>query len=327
MIEDIPVPIPQKPKRFLDQVREFIRLEGKSYATEVTYLQWIKRYILFHNKQHPKDLGGQHIEQYLNYLCVQCNVSKSTQATALNAIMYLYNKFLKKNIDKIKFKPAVKKVRIPSVFSHDEAMDVIETLNAPYSLLAKLMYGSGLRISEAVRLRVKDIDFKMNYICVRDGKGNKDRTTLLPKTAVNELKKQISIVEKLLLLDKEKGIGPVYMPNQLEKKYPSAGRSIAWQYVFPSEKTSLDPRANVERRHHIYRATVQKNVKHAINRCNINKQVSCHSFRHAFATRLLENKYDLRQIQKLMGHADISTTEVYLHVVEQLGTVVASPID
>lgn len=327
MIEDIPISLPEKPVRFMDQLRTLIRAQGKSYATERTYTYWVKKFIVFNNYQHPEKLGKTEIESYLNYLCVQRDASSSTQATALNAIMYLYNQFLNKPIENLTFRYAKKAARIPTVFSHKEAISVIDQLPHPYSLIARLMYGSGLRVSEAVRLRVKDVDFEQGYLMIRDTKGNKDRSTLLPKSVINDMKQQVVIVEKLLALDQALQTGPVYMPNRLENKFPSAGRTLGWQYLFPSTRTSTDPRTKVERRHHIYRATVQKNVSRAIKAAGIHKHASCHTFRHSFATRLLEAKYDLRQIQKLMGHSDISTTEIYLHVIEALGDSVKSPID
>ncbi len=326
-MDDVKIPLPAKPTKFLEQLREFIRADGKSYATENTYIYWVKQYILFHNKQHPLHLTTKDLEYYLTHLNVQCNAAANTQKTALNAIIFMYNRFLNKPIGELKFKYAKKPKRTPTVFSHQEAINVINRLAPPYKLMAQLMYGSGLRISELVSLRVKDIDFEMGYIVVRNGKGAKDRTTLLPSSVMEKLKKQIIIVDKLLALDTEKGISPVYLPHMLGKKYPNAGHSLAWQYLFPSHTTSIDPRSNDERRHHIYRATVQAKVKQAIKESNIQKQASCHTFRHSFATRLLENKYDLKQIQTLMGHSDIRTTEIYLHVLDDLGLKVKSPID
>ena len=326
-MDDIKVPIPHKPSRFLDQLREHIRADGKAYATEITYINWVKQYILYHDKKHPKELESRHIEEYLTYLNVQGGASANTQKTALNALIYLYNRFLNQPVQQLNFRYSRKPTRIPTVFTHDEAIEVISCLEVDFQLMGKLMYGCGLRISEVVRLRVKDIDFNMRYIIIRDGKGSKDRTTLLPKSIIDSLKKQIFVVEKLLELDNAKGVGPVYLPNMLGKKYPRAGHSIDWQYLFPSHNTSADPRSNIVRRHHIHRGTIQRQVKIAINAAKIRKHASCHTFRHSFATRLLQNKYDLRQIQTLMGHSDIRTTEIYLHVIEELGDHVKSPID
>lgn len=326
-MEGIKVPIPAQPQKFLDQFRAFIRLDGKSYATENTYVHWVRQYILYHHKKHPSVLGVDELKAYLSHLALKQNTSPNTQKTALNALMFMYNRFLNLPIENLDFNYAKKPVRTPVVFTHPEAMAVIKNMQMPYQLMAKLMYGSGLRISDVLRLRVKDIDFGMGYIVVRDGKGSKDRTTLLPKSTISDLKNQIKIVKKLLDTDIANGVGPVYMPFQLDKKYPQAGHSLAWQFVFPSENVSQDPRVNVMRRHHLYSTTLQTHVKRAIKAARINKLASCHTFRHSFATRLLQSKYDLKQIQTLMGHSDIRTTEIYLHVLDELGDKVKSPLD
>ena len=326
-MDNVKIPLPATPIKFIDQLRAFIRLDGKSYATENTYVYWVRQFILHHNKQHPNDLDKEAITTYLSHLSLRCNASPNTQKTALNALMFLYNRFLKKPIEQLDFKYARKPVRTPTVFTHDEAMGVINTMSMPYKLMAQLMYGGGLRISEVLRLRVKDVDFSMGYIVIRDGKGFKDRTTLLPKSIVVDLQNQVEIVEKLLALDKVRGIAGVYMPNLLEKKYPEASHSLGWQFLFPSTDISKDPRAGVMRRHHIYPTTLQTHVKQAIKKSRIHKHASCHTFRHSFATRLLQAKYDLKQIQTLMGHTDIRTTEIYLHVLDDLGDKVKSPLD
>lgn len=326
-MEDVRIPLPPSPTKFLDQLRVFIRTDGKSYSTENTYVYWVKQFILFNNKVHPKDLGNQEVEAFLTHLSVAKDASPNTQKLALNALMFLYNRFLNSPIEQLNFKYAKKQVRTPTVFTHEEAMSVIDCMVMPYKLLAQLMYGGGLRVSEALRLRVKDVDFAMGYIVIRDGKGFKDRTTLLPKSIIPDLKKQICMVQNLLEFDKASGIAGVYMPNMLEKKYPSAGHSLGWQFLFPSNELSNDPRSNVIRRHHIYPTTIQSHVKQAIKKVRIHKQASCHTFRHSFATRLLQAKYDLKQIQTLMGHTDIRTTEIYLHVLDELGDRVKSPLD
>ncbi len=326
-MENVKIPLPQKPTKFLDQFRTFIRLDGKSYATENTYVYWVHQYILFHQKQHPAKLGAEHVTAYLSHLAIRLNTAPNTQKTALNAIMFLYNRFLNRPIEKLEYRYAKKATRTPTVFSHDEATAVIDCLVMPYKLMAQLMYGAGLRISDTLRLRVKDIDFNMGYIIVRDGKGSKDRTTLLPKSLIADLKNQVIVVSKLLEFDKSRNVGPVYLPHSLEQKYPYAGHALEWQYLFPSETLSKDPRVNVIRRHHIYSGTLQSHVKDAIRESRIHKQASCHTFRHSFATRLLQAKYDLKQIQTLMGHSDIRTTEIYLHVLDELGDKVKSPID
>ena len=272
-------------------------------------------------------MGGLQVAAYLSHLAIAGNASPNTRKTALNAIMFLYNRFLKQPIEKLDFNYAKKPQRIPTVFTHEEAIAVIDCLVMPYKLMAQLMYGCGLRISEALRLRVKDVDFGMGYIVVRDGKGAKDRTTLLPKSLITDLKNQVLLVSKLLAFDKARDVGPVYLPNALERKYPSAGHELAWQYMFPSDNISKDPRVNVMRRHHLYSGTLQSHVKDALKEARIFKQASCHTFRHSFATRLLQAKYDLKQIQTLLGHTDIRTTEIYLHVLDELGDKVVSPLD
>ncbi len=326
-MEGVKVPVPAQPQKFFDQFRAFIRLDGKSYATENTYVHWVRQYILFHRKRHPNSMGKDEVTSFLSHLSLTQNAAPNTQKTALNALMFLYNRFLQQPIETLDFHYAKKPTRTPVVFTHQEAMAVIRQMGMPYQLMAKLMYGSGLRISEVLRLRVKDVDFGMGYIVVRDGKGFKDRTTLLPESVISELQQQITKVETLLKEDSKNGVGPVYLPHLLEKKYPNAGRSLAWQFVFPSDSISQDPRANVKRRHHIFTTSLQTHVKKAIKSSRINKQASCHTFRHSFATRLLQAKYDLKQIQTLMGHSDIRTTEIYLHVLEDLGDKVKSPLD
>lgn len=326
-MDDIRTPLPVSPTKFLDQVRKFIRIDGKSYSTENVYVYWIKQFILFHNKVHPRDMGKSEVTAYLTHLSATRDASANTQKLALNALMFLYNRFLQQPIEKLEFKYARKANRTPTVFTHEEALNIISKMVMPYKLMAQLMYGGGLRVNEVLRLRVKDVDFSMGYIVIRDGKGFKDRTTLLPKSIIPDLQQQVKIVENLLAFDKSNGANGVYMPNLLEKKYPSAGHSLGWQFLFPSQDLSKDPRSDAIRRHHIYPTTIQSHVKKAIQKAHIHKHASCHTFRHSFATRLLQAKYDLKQIQTLMGHTDIRTTEIYLHVLDDLGGKVKSPID
>jgi len=326
-MDDIRIPLPAPPIKFLDQLRTFIRIDGKSYATENTYVYWVKQFILYNHKTHPEELGPVEITAFLTHIAISRNASPNTQKLALNALMFLYNRFLSKPVGELNFKYAKKPARVPTVFTHEEAMSIINNMTQPYKLMAQLMYGGGLRVSEVLRLRVKDVDFSMGYIIIRDGKGHKDRTALLPKSIIDDLKNQVAIVQSLLAFDKARGIGGVYLPHLLEKKYPSAGHSLSWQFLFPSPEISKDPRSNVIRRHHLYQTTVQVHVKNAIKKANIHKHASCHTFRHSFATRLLQAKYDLKQIQTLMGHTDIRTTEIYLHVLDELGDRVKSPLD
>lgn len=326
-MEDIPIPLPNNPVRFIDKFRTFIRLDGKAYATEQTYVHWVELFIEHSRKVRPSELNTDDVSNFLTYLAIELNAAANTQKTAFNALMFLFNRFLKRPIENLEFRYARKPRRTPTVLSHDEAMRVIELMSDPYKLMTQLMYGAGLRVSEVLRLRVKDVDFGMGYILVRDGKGSKDRTTLLPRRLIEPLRHQVDIVEKLLALDTARGVDGVYMPNRLAQKYPNADRTLTWQYLFPSSELSKDPRTGLTRRHHVFQTSIQTHVKHAVKKARILKQVSCHTFRHSFATRLLQAKNDLKQIQTLMGHTDIRTTEIYLHVLDELGDKVKSPLD
>lgn len=327
VMEDIPTYVNPNGTSFIQRLRLFIRSQNKTWATEKTYVLWIKRFIYFHNKRHPKDMGDFEVNAFLNHLSVNKNCSPATQAIALNALSFLYNQFLQKKLGQLDFKPAKRQTKIPVVFTHEEAHTVIRQLKYPYSLMVRLLYGTGLRVNECLSLRIKDIDFGMNQILVMQGKGNKQRFTILPSSLVPELKEQIQKVSAIHKQDLIDGYGEVYMPNALAKKYPSAAKSLGWQYVFPSSKISTDPQSGVQRRHHIHARSVQKAVRDAIRACGINKMASCHTFRHSFATRLLESGYDLRTIQDLLGHSDVETTEIYTHVVRKGGRGVISPID
>jgi len=309
-MDDVRSPLPEQPTRFLDQLRFLIRAQNKAYKTEKTYVHWVKRFILFHDKKHPKDMGAREIEQFLEDLAVRRNASVSTQKTALNAIMFVYNQLLGDDIQNLSFQYSKVPRNIPVVFSHNEAKCVINLLPEPYKLKADLMYGAGLRVSECCRLRVHDIDFEMNSIIVRKSKGNKDRVTLLPEKTIQRLKKQIMWVEAIHHQDITNGFGSVYLPHALATKYPDAAKEMGWQYLFPARQLSDDPRTQIRRRHHILERSVQKTVKQAITKSAVNKKSGCHTFRHSFATRLLENGYDIRTIQQLLGHADVKTTEI-----------------
>lgn len=327
VMDDVPPAIPQKPVKLLDQVRQFIRRQNKSWATERTYIYWIKRYIYFHNKQHPKDLGGMHIELFLTQLAVHGQASPSTQATALNALVYLYKQFFQREIGELDFRRAKPKQKIPVVFEAAEARRVIKLLAGDQYLMASMMYGAGLRVSECLRLRIKDIDFAMQQIIVREGKGKKDRVTLLPASLIDRLQEQCLFVSSLHKKDLSDGFGEVYLPYALSKKYPSAAHSIEWQFLFPSSNRSVDPRDGKTKRHHRHQRYIQKAVKAAIDAAGIHKHANCHTFRHSFATRLLEKGYDIRTIQQLLGHSDVATTEIYTHVIRRGGLGVISPVD
>lgn len=319
--------LPDRPVKFIDRLRAFIRARNLAYKTEKTYIQWVIRFIHFHDKRHPETMGEIEVQNFLNYLVVQQNVAVNTQKTALNALIFLYKRFLKKETFVLQIKYAKRHRRVPVVFSHKEADSVIDNLSGVYQLAAKIMYGSGLRISECLKLRVMDIDFPMSVIIVRGGKGDKDRRTLLPQSLINPLKKQLAYVKNLHEFDIANGNGAVYLPHALARKYPHAERQLKWKYIFPASKIAVDPRTGIHRRHHIMDSTVQRQVKTALRKTDIQKLAGPHTFRHSFATRLLENGYDIRTIQELLGHSDVQTTEIYTHVINRGGRGVVSPID
>jgi integron integrase len=326
-MDDVRGNLPNRPVRFLDQFREFIRARNLAYKTEKTYCLWVKRFIRYHRMKHPSEMGAGHVEQYLHHLAVVEKVSVGTQKVALNALAFLYNQFFNTPLGQIKITKARQSRRIPVVFSHKEATSIIESLSSPWQLIAKIMYGSGLRTSEAIGLRVKDIDFDQQVIVVRFGKGGKDRRTILPESCIERLHEQIVTVRRDHKVDLTNDVGEVYMPESLSRKYPSAAKSLAWQYLFPSSRLARDPRSGVTRRHHVYDRSLQRNVKQAIERCGIAKHANCHTFRHSFATRLLEQGNDIRTVQELLGHASVETTEIYTHVLNKGVLGVKSPMD
>lgn len=326
-MEDIPVPIPAGSNRFMDELRADIRARGYAYPTERTYLHWIKRYILFSNRRHPRDMGKADIEAFLNHLAVVATVSPSTQRTALNALMYLYTKYLGRDAESLSFSYAKPTRRLPTVLTHEESKEILGHMSGTPKLMVELLYGSGLRLQECLNLRIKDIDFALNTITVRQGKGDKDRTTLLPSTVKERLQAQVDKVLALHKQDVADGYGEVYMPHALERKYPSAARSPGWQYLFPSTRVGPDPRSGVIRRHHIHHTSLRRHIKAAVVKTAIHKPVKTHTFRHSFATRLLEKGYDIRTIQTLLGHEDVTTTEIYTHVLNRGAMGVISPVD
>ena len=327
LMDDVPVSLPAGSIKFMHQLRLFMRSQNKAWATEKTYVHWIKRFIHFHADQHPDGLDAVHVERYLSHLAVQRHVSPSTQATALNAIVFMYKQFLQRDLGELDFQHSRRHSNIPVVFSEDECQRLISYLKGNHRLMAGLMYGSGLRVSECLRLRVKDIDFERNEIIVREGKGNKSRRTVLPSSLKVELSEQQRRVESLHKQDIQDGYGEVYMPYALARKYPSAASSLAWQFLFPSSRIAKDPRSGQWRRHHVHASAIQKAVKRGLNQANIHKLANCHTFRHSFATHLLESGSDIRTIQSLLGHADVATTEIYTHVLNKGGLGVQSPVD
>lgn len=320
-------PESSKPK-LLDQVRAVIRLRGMSYRTEQTYCEWIKRFILFHNKRHPSEMGVEEIRAFLTHLVVEQNVAGSTQNQALHSILFLYKQVLNIELPFIGGLPVAKKQpRLPVVFTREEVHTILAQLSGEKWLMASLLYGSGLRLSECLRLRVKDIDFDKNIITVREGKGGKDRVTMLPLPMKEPLCEHLINVKQKHEADLAAGFGNVAIPFALSRKYPTAATEWKWQYVFPAPHRSRDPRNGEMRRHHLDPSVLQKAVKEAIQQTKIPKHGSCHTFRHSFATHLLEAGYDIRTVQELLGHADVKTTMVYTHVLNRGGLAVRSPLE
>jgi len=318
----------KRPKKLLDQVRETIRLKHYSIRTEEAYVRWIKRYILYHDKRHPKDMGTPEIEAFLTHLAVDQKVAASTQNQALNAILFLYREVLEQDLTgRINAIRAKRPKRLPTVLSREEAHRVLNAMSGTPQLIAKLLYGSGLRLMEAIRLRVKDLDFAQHQIIVRDGKGEKDRVTVLPDSLITPLQEHLQRVKLIHQRDLAKGYGSVYLPYALARKYPNADREWIWQYVFPATTLSKDPRTGIMRRHHVSESSVQKAIRKAARLAGINKRVTPHTLRHSFATHLLEAGYDIRTVQELLGHKDVRTTMIYTHVLNRGPMAVRSPLD
>jgi integron integrase len=317
-----------EPRKLLDQVRDVIRIKHYSYRTEQTYVDWIKRYIIFHKKRHPKEMGTPEIEAFLVYLAQERHVAASTQNQALSALLFLYKNVLQQEIVPLPNLVHVGRPKhLPTVLTHDEALAVINRMTGKSRLMARLLYGSGLRLMECLRLRVKDIDFGNHQIIVRDGKGEKDRATVLPDSIVPELQNHLQDVKALHEKDLREGYGEVALPYALNVKYPNAGREWGWQYVFPASQRSVDSLSGVIRRHHLDEGVLQRAVRDAARETSITKSVSPHTFRHSFATHLLQNGYDIRTVQELLGHKDVKTTMIYTHVLNRGGLAVKSPLD
>lgn len=313
---------------FLEQVRELIRVKHLSYRTEETYLGWIRRFILFHNKRHPKDMGAEEIRAFLTHLAVEGNVAAATQNQAFAALLFLYREYLQKPLGNIEDVVRAKKPkRLPDVLTREEVRRIFAYLGGEQWLVANLLYGAGMRLTEALRLRVKDLDFECRQITVRDGKGAKDRVTVLPEKIIEPLKINLERVKKLHDEDLRLGFGEVYLPYALSKKYANAAREWIWQYVFPAAARSVDPRSSVERRHHLGESVIQRAVKNAVTQAKVIKRASPHSLRHSFATHLLESGYDIRTVQELLGHKDVRTTQIYTHVLNKNKFAVKSPLD
>lgn len=319
-----------KDKKLLEIVSDKIRLRHYSYQTEKSYIGWIKRYIFFHNKKHPKDMGKVEIEAFLTHLAVDKKVAPSTQNQAFNALLFLYEQVLEIPIknENISALRAKKKVHIPVVLTQEEVAIVIHNMKGTYKLMLSLMYGCGLRMKELLNLRIKDIDFGFDNVYIFDSKSQSDRTLPLPNKIKDEIKLHIDDVRRIHTDDLGKGYGLVKLPNRLERKYPNANKEFKWQYLFPMGKISKDPRGDMIMRFHVLDKTFGRNIKQAVDRSHINKKISSHTFRHSFATHLLQNGVDIRSIQELLGHRDISTTMIYTHVVKELNKGnIKSPLD
>ena len=314
--------------RLLEQVRARIRFKHYSIRTEHTYVDWIKRFIRHFGKRHPKDMGADEVQSFLTHLAVAGNVAASTQNQAKSALLFLYKEVLALELpwlDKVEAARTPK--RLPVVLTPDEVMAVLLRLEGRHGLIARLLYGTGLRIMECLRLRIKDVDFERGEILVRDGKGAKDRVTMLPASVIPALREHVERVRELHRQDLAAGHGEVHLPYALDRKYPSAGREWMWQYVFPSASLSIDPRTGVVRRHHVQDQSVQRAIRQAVRDAGINKPATPHTLRHSFATHLLDSGYDIRTVQELLGHSDVSTTMIYTHVLNRGGRGVASPLD
>lgn len=320
----------QVKKKLLDLVRDKIRFKHYSYSTEKTYVHWIKHYILFHHKKHPIEMGKIEIEAYLTKLAVKDKVSPTTQNQAFSAILFLYKEVLGIDMSEwnIQAFRSQERKHIPVVLTKDEVKKVLQNISMDYSVVVYLMYGCGLRMNEALNLRIKDIDFGYEKIYIWDSKSLTDRTIPLPQKLKLQLLAQVSLVEKLHKNDIDNGFGSVYLPYALEKKYPSSKYETKWQYLFPMKNISCDPRTKEKRRHHIHPQTLGRNIKIASQKANLNKRVTSHIFRHSYATHLLQAGIDLRSIQELLGHKSVETTMIYTHVISEMNKAkVISPLD
>ncbi|MCE5232728.1 MAG: integron integrase [Mizugakiibacter sp.] len=314
--------------RLLDEVRRRLRLKHYSLATERAYLQWMRRFILANGKRHPREMGGAEVERFLSSLAVDGRVAASTQNQALSALLFLYREVLRIELPWLDNVVRAKRPRrLPTVLSQAEVRALLATMDGRPWLLASLLYGTGMRLMECLRLRVKDLDFARNEITVRDGKGGKDRRTMLPRALVEPLLREVERARVLHGRDLADGFGEAWLPHALARKYPRAAREFGWQYVFPSAQRSRDPRDGTVRRHHFDEAMLARALKRALAKAGIVKPATCHTLRHSFATHLIEDGYDIRTVQELLGHKDVSTTQIYTHVLNRGGRGVTSPLD
>jgi integron integrase len=324
----VEAPVIENRDQLCKRLRTTLRSLHYSIRTEQAYEHWVKRFLTFHQAIPPSQITGKNVRDYLSYLAENRDVAASTQNQALNAIVFFYEKVLGVVLDDIgEFKYAKRPKRLPVVLSQREVRELFQQLKGLTRLMAGLLYGSGLRLMECLRLRVKDIDFDQKHIVVRDGKGQKDRITVMPKNFQDELLGHLKKVKKIHVQDLRQGYGQVYLPSALSRKYPNAAKEWTWQYVFPASQVGLDPKTGIIRRHHLHESVLQKAIKQASGLAGLTKPVSCHTLRHSFATHLLESGYDIRTIQELLGHKDVSTTMIYTHVLNRGGQGVLSPLD
>ncbi|MFP5381880.1 MAG: integron integrase [Gammaproteobacteria bacterium] len=318
---------PQSP-RLLDRLRAAIRVRHYSIRTEEAYVDWARRYVLFHGKRHPKEMGPAELTAFLTHLATERGVSASTQNQAKSALLFLYREVLGQELPWLDEVVAAKPgKRLPVVLTQTEVRRLLGATSGTMGLVTTLLYGTGMRLLEGLRLRVKDVEFTRRETIVREGKGNKDRVTVLPENLMLPLKAHLDKVKALHERDLDAGFGEVYLPDALAVKYPNAARSWGWQYVFPSAVRSVDPRSGTERRHHLHEASVQRAVREAAKLADIHKPVTPHVLRHSFATHLLQAGYDIRTVQELLGHKDVATTMIYTHVLNRGGRGVVSPLD
>jgi integron integrase len=316
------------PPKLLDQVRDRLRVKHYSIRTETQYVQWVKRFILFHNKRHPQEMGAAEVEAFLTHLAVDGFVSASTQNQALSALLFLYKEVLGIDLPWLENVVRAKQPqRLPVVLTRSEVREVLARMKGMHGLMANMLYGTGMRLMECVRLRVKDVDFERNEILIRDGKGGKDRVTMLPSSVVAGL--QAHLEQRRILFEDDNHVGKanVFLPDALAQKYPNAATEWGWQYIFPAGSYSIDPRSGMERRHHVDEKLLQRAMKKAVRAAEIAKPATPHTLRHSFATHLLEAGYDIRTVQELLGHSDVSTTMIYTHVLNKGGRGVLSPLD
>ena len=315
--------------KLLDVFRDALRVKHYSARTEDTYVTWVKNFILFHKKRHPREMGAEEIGQFLTHLASQKEVSASTQNQAFSAILFLFRHTLHIELDETalaRFRPQ-RSHTVPTVLSKAEVNRLLASLTGTSKLIAQVMYGGGLRVMETLRLRVKDIDFDNHQIVVRDGKGENDRFTILPDSLIKPLRLHLEHIKLIHQKDLQDGFGAVHLPMALEQKYMQANREWIWQYVFPANDLARDKRTGITRRHHIHETVIQRAIREAARKAKIDKHVTPHTLRHSFATHLLQGGYDIRTIQELLGHKDLKTTMIYTHVLQRGGLAVKSPLD